>query len=126
LHSGDEQVRSTGEVGVVVRTGGERVRGRDDVRVLSCGSRERKRREGCAQLLGPPSRELSCGFRTRSGMTAALENGAVDVVGLTRPITHEPDFPRRILDGSTETSLPRPQRVGVKLVDDLLNSAWHQ
>jgi 2,4-dienoyl-CoA reductase-like NADH-dependent reductase (Old Yellow Enzyme family) len=59
-------------------------------------------------------------------MTAALENGAVDIVGLARPITHEPDFPRRILEGSTETSLPRPQRVGVKLVDDLLNSAWHQ
>ena len=69
---------------------------------------------------------LSGGFRTRSGMTAALESGAVDIVGLARPITHEPDFPRRILDGSTETSLARPQRVGVKLVDDLLNSAWHQ
>jgi 2,4-dienoyl-CoA reductase-like NADH-dependent reductase (Old Yellow Enzyme family) len=69
---------------------------------------------------------LSGGFRTRSGMTAALESGAVDIVGLARPIAHEPDFPRRILDGTTETSLARPQRVGVKVVDDLLNSAWHQ
>jgi 2,4-dienoyl-CoA reductase-like NADH-dependent reductase (Old Yellow Enzyme family) len=69
---------------------------------------------------------LSGGFRTRTGMIDAVEGCAVAVIGLARPIAHEPDFPRRILAGTTETSLAQPQTVGRKDIDDLLNSAWHQ
>jgi 2,4-dienoyl-CoA reductase-like NADH-dependent reductase (Old Yellow Enzyme family) len=69
---------------------------------------------------------LSGGFRTRRGMTEAVAGGAVDLIGLARPITHEPDFRRRVLDGSAEVSLAKPQTVGRKEIDDLLNSAWHQ
>jgi hypothetical protein len=36
------------------------------------------------------------------------------------------DFPRRILDGTTEVSLAKPQRVGNKNIDDLLSGAWYQ
>jgi hypothetical protein len=59
-------------------------------------------------------------------MIDAVAGGAVDVIGLARPIAHEPDFPRRILAGTTHASLARPQTVGRREIDDLLNSAWHQ
>jgi 2,4-dienoyl-CoA reductase-like NADH-dependent reductase (Old Yellow Enzyme family) len=69
---------------------------------------------------------LTGGFRTRQGMKDALDSGAVDIVGLARPITYEPDLPRRLLDGTAEKSLVTPKTLGHKNIDDLLNSAWHQ
>jgi 2,4-dienoyl-CoA reductase-like NADH-dependent reductase (Old Yellow Enzyme family) len=69
---------------------------------------------------------LTGGFRTRQAMNDALDSGAVDVVGLARPITYEPDLPHRLLDGTAEKSLVTPKTLGHKAVDDLLNSAWHQ
>jgi 2,4-dienoyl-CoA reductase-like NADH-dependent reductase (Old Yellow Enzyme family) len=69
---------------------------------------------------------LTGGFRTRQGMSDALDSGAVDVVGLARPITYEPDLPQRLLDGTAEKSLVTPKTLGHKNIDDLLNSAWHQ
>jgi 2,4-dienoyl-CoA reductase-like NADH-dependent reductase (Old Yellow Enzyme family) len=69
---------------------------------------------------------LTGGFRTRQGMNDALDSGAVDIVGLARPITYEPDLPQRLLDGTAEKSLVTPKTLGHKTVDDLLNSAWHQ
>jgi 2,4-dienoyl-CoA reductase-like NADH-dependent reductase (Old Yellow Enzyme family) len=69
---------------------------------------------------------LSGGFRSRTAMIDAVESGAADVIGLARPIAVEPDFPRRILDGTTEVSLAKPQRVGNKNIDDLLSGAWYQ
>jgi hypothetical protein len=69
---------------------------------------------------------LTGGFRTRQGMNDALDSGAVDVVGLARPITYEPDLPQRLLDGTAEKSLVTPKTLGHKNIDDLLNSAWHQ
>ena len=69
---------------------------------------------------------LTGGFRTRQGMKDALDSGAVDIVGLARPITYEPDLPQRLLDGTAEKSLVTPKTLGHKNIDDLLNSAWHQ
>lgn len=69
---------------------------------------------------------LSGGFRTRTAMIDAVESGAADVIGLARPIAVEPDFPRRILDGTTEISLAKPEKIGNKKVDDLLSGAWYQ
>jgi 2,4-dienoyl-CoA reductase-like NADH-dependent reductase (Old Yellow Enzyme family) len=69
---------------------------------------------------------LSGGFRSRTAMIDAVESGAADVIGLARPIAVEPDFPRRILDGSTEVSVAKPQKVGNKNIDDLLSGAWYQ
>jgi 2,4-dienoyl-CoA reductase-like NADH-dependent reductase (Old Yellow Enzyme family) len=37
------------------------------------------------------------GFRTRTGMEAALASGDCDVIGLGRPLCWQPDFPRRLL-----------------------------
>jgi 2,4-dienoyl-CoA reductase-like NADH-dependent reductase (Old Yellow Enzyme family) len=69
---------------------------------------------------------LSGGFRSRTAMIDAVESGAADVIGLARPIAVEPDFPRRILDGSTGVSVAKPQKVGNKNIDDLLSGAWYQ
>ena len=69
---------------------------------------------------------LTGGFRTRQNMNDALDSGAVDIVGLARPITYEPDLPRRLLDGTADQSLVVPKTIGHKTIDDLLNSAWHQ
>ena len=40
------------------------------------------------------------GFRSKAAMEDALASGAIDVVGLARPLCTEPDLPRRLLDGS--------------------------
>jgi 2,4-dienoyl-CoA reductase-like NADH-dependent reductase (Old Yellow Enzyme family) len=69
---------------------------------------------------------LSGGFRTRQGMIEALRGGAVDLIGLARPLAHEPDLPQRLLAGTAETSLVRPHTVGHKVIDDLIDGLWHQ
>jgi 2,4-dienoyl-CoA reductase-like NADH-dependent reductase (Old Yellow Enzyme family) len=68
---------------------------------------------------------LTGGFRSRAGMEAALASGAVDVVGLARPLAQEPDFARRVLDGSTDHSEVEPRRTGIATLDGLLEVAWY-
>ncbi len=46
---------------------------------------------------------LTGGFRTRAGMEQALAGGAVDVIGLARPLCTDAQVPRRLLAGSDET-----------------------
>ena len=48
---------------------------------------------------------LTGGFRTADGMVAALESGAIDLVGLGRPLTVQPDFPAALLAGHTHESV---------------------
>jgi hypothetical protein len=69
---------------------------------------------------------LTGGFRTRQGMNDVVDSGAVDVVGLARPITYEPDLPQRLLDGTAEKSLLSLKSLGHRTFDDLVNSVWHQ
>ena len=69
---------------------------------------------------------LTGGFRTRPGMKDALDSGAVDVVGLARPITYEPDLPQRLLVGTADKSLLSPKTLGHRTLDDVVNSVWHQ
>lgn len=47
------------------------------------------------------------GFRSRSAMQQALQDGELDIVGLGRPLCVEPDACNRLLDGSLER-LPSP------------------
>ncbi|MEV8612134.1 NADH:flavin oxidoreductase/NADH oxidase family protein [Amycolatopsis sp. NPDC051373] len=69
---------------------------------------------------------LTGGFRSHAAMAEAVTSGSVDLVGLARPITHDPTFPHRLLtDPATHSAAPTP-KVGHKLLDDLLNSSWHQ
>ncbi len=58
------------------------------------------------------------GFRTRAGMEAALGDGDCDMIGLGRPLCWQPDFPRRLLDRTTD---------GIERIEDRLNirrSGW--
>lgn len=62
---------------------------------------------------------LTGGFRTAEAMNDAVATGAVDLVGLGRPLTVEPDVPRGLLDGTVTASHVRPRRSGIRLVDSL-------
>ena len=72
---------------------------------------------------------LTGGMRSTAAMESALGSGAVDVIGLARPMTFTPDLPRRLLDGSLAVA-PGPAiklRSRVRLLDDALQVAWfHQ
>jgi hypothetical protein len=48
------------------------------------------------------------GFRTRSGMDAALAGGHTDMIGLARPFCLDPDFPARMFAGQLDR-LPVPE-----------------
>ena len=59
------------------------------------------------------------GFRTAEGMAAAVRSGAVDIVGLARPLALEPDLPKRILAGEDFVSRVRRLTTGSRTVDKL-------
>ena len=42
------------------------------------------------------------GFRTGSAMIEALERGDLDLIGIGRPMTADPDFPKKLLSGEIE------------------------
>lgn len=69
---------------------------------------------------------LTGGFRTAEGMAGALRSGAVDLVGLARTIAVEPDLPSRLLSGEATEARSVNTRVGVRLFDDLLQTAWYR
>jgi hypothetical protein len=59
-------------------------------------------------------------------MEDAIATGAVDVIGMARPMTHTPDLPARLLDGSLAAAPPVRIRSRVRLIDDALQAAWFQ
>ena len=66
------------------------------------------------------------GFRTAAGMVDAVQSGSVDLVGLARPITVEPDLPNKLLDGTAAAAQHVDIGVGIRMLDDLLQVVWHQ
>ncbi|MEQ1506375.1 MAG: NADH:flavin oxidoreductase/NADH oxidase family protein, partial [Myxococcota bacterium] len=69
---------------------------------------------------------LTGGFRTRAGMDEALASGAVDLIGLARPLAVEPDLPRRLLSGAAERAVPVKLHTGIRPLDAVLTGAWYQ
>lgn len=69
---------------------------------------------------------LTGGFRTKAGMLDALEGGAVDVIGMARPIAAEPDLPARLLSGEADAARPVRLATGIKTLDALIQGAWYQ
>jgi 2,4-dienoyl-CoA reductase-like NADH-dependent reductase (Old Yellow Enzyme family) len=68
---------------------------------------------------------LSGGFRTAAAMSEAITSGAVDLIGLGRPLALEPDLPRRLLDGAATASTVRPRRTGIARIDGAAETAWY-
>ncbi|MBO0842375.1 MAG: NADH:flavin oxidoreductase/NADH oxidase family protein [Nocardioides sp.] len=68
---------------------------------------------------------LTGGFRTAEGMVDAIGSGAVDLVGLGRPLTVQPDFPADLLAGRTDESVVNPRRSGIKLLDNLTELTYY-
>ena len=70
---------------------------------------------------------LTGSFRTATGMAAAVAGGAVDVIGLARPLAVEPDLPDRLLHGLNPRQSLRPIRTGLGAIDarGLMEVVWY-
>lgn len=69
---------------------------------------------------------LTGGMRSAAVMVDALASGAVDVVGMARPMIHTPELPARLFDGSIAAAPAVQIRSRVKLIDNALQAAWYQ
>ncbi|MFO0613003.1 MAG: NADH:flavin oxidoreductase/NADH oxidase family protein [Polyangiaceae bacterium] len=69
---------------------------------------------------------LTGGFRTRAGMVDALAGGAVDVVGLARPLAVDPDLPRGLLSGARDAARPVKLATGIANLDSVIQGSWYQ
>lgn len=67
------------------------------------------------------------GFRSGAAMQAALTAGAVDVIGLARPLALEPDLPRRLLAAPDRTrSQFALHTIGIRALDAAADLMWTQ
>ena len=69
---------------------------------------------------------LTGGMRTAETMAEVIRSGAVDVVGMARPLSFEPDLPKQILSGERDGAKVVKLSTGVKKVDDMLQIFWFQ
>jgi len=69
---------------------------------------------------------LTGGMRSRAVMEAALASGAVDVIGLARPMTHAPELPAQLLAGTVDVAPTVRIRSRVRVIDDALQVLWFQ
>lgn len=67
---------------------------------------------------------ITGGMRSAGAMREALAAG-LDVVGVGRPLTVEPEFPRRLLTEPNATSNLRPIKSGIKMMDGAAELIWH-
>jgi 2,4-dienoyl-CoA reductase-like NADH-dependent reductase (Old Yellow Enzyme family) len=69
---------------------------------------------------------LTGGLRTRQTMEDLVHGGAVDVIGIARPMAFVPDYPARILASGHEPQLPQGLRpLGYRPLDGYLQLAIH-
>lgn len=69
---------------------------------------------------------LTGGLRSAAAMKQALTSGAVDLIGLARPMAYEPELPARLLDGSAQAAAKIAFSTGVQKLDGLAGLAWYQ
>lgn len=67
------------------------------------------------------------GFRTASGMQAALASGSLDLCGMGRLLAVEPDAPLRLLEGKNPRETVQPIKTGIAVVDSggMMEVAWY-
>ncbi len=80
----------------------------------------RRVREVCTMPL-----MVTGGFRSRAAMLEALEEGALDLIGMARPLAAEPDLPARLLAGAAERSTVVPRRTWPRGLDLVAEGGWH-
>lgn len=68
---------------------------------------------------------LTGGFRTVGAMRTALRSGAIDVVGIGRPLAVDSDGPAGLLDGSRTSIRSGDKKIGHKQLDGLTDLYWH-
>lgn len=70
---------------------------------------------------------LTGGFRTLNAMGNAISSGAIDIVGLARPLAIEPDLPSRLLKGLESAHKMHNITTGINFIDKLgmLELTWH-
>ena len=83
---------------------------------------EKIRRESSVALA------VTGGFRTHKGMAEAVASGAVDMVGLGRPLAVDPQLPNKILAGEAYTSPVGHVSTGFRKVDQfsMLQVTWYE
>ncbi len=69
---------------------------------------------------------LTGGFRSRAAMQDALASGAVDVIGMARPLAVEPELPAALLREDCAGARLRPLTTGWKTLDSLITGSWYQ
>jgi len=69
---------------------------------------------------------LTGGFRTRAAMDEALGSGAVDVIGMARPLAIEPELPAALLDGRCTGSRSPRLATGWSTLDSIITGSWYQ
>ncbi|KZB87611.1 NADH:flavin oxidoreductase/NADH oxidase family protein [Amycolatopsis regifaucium] len=65
------------------------------------------------------------GFTSPGGMADALRSGALDVIGLGRPLVVDPALPGRLLRGDDARAERKAPKTGLSLADSLLEIQWH-
>ena len=69
---------------------------------------------------------LTGGMRTRAGIDDALGSGAVDLVGLARPLCVAPDLPRDLIEGRVDRAPSvEPPRVALPRLAAAAGPAWY-
>jgi 2,4-dienoyl-CoA reductase-like NADH-dependent reductase (Old Yellow Enzyme family) len=68
---------------------------------------------------------LTGGFRTAEAMNDAVASGGIDIVGLGRPLTLEPDAPGALLTGSVDRTTVRVRLTGIRLIDSLTELTFY-
>lgn len=68
---------------------------------------------------------LTGGFRTADAMNDAVASGGIDLVGLGRPLTLEPDVPGALLDGSVDHTTVKVHSSGIRLIDSLTELTFY-
>ena len=71
---------------------------------------------------------LTGGFRTARGMARAIESGAVDVVGLARPLCVDPELPNKIISGADYEAPMRKLSTGIGALDKMgmVEITWYE
>ncbi|HUS23234.1 MAG TPA: NADH:flavin oxidoreductase/NADH oxidase family protein [Aeromicrobium sp.] len=68
---------------------------------------------------------LTGGFRSAEAMNDAVASGGIDLVGLGRPLTLQPDIPGALLDGAADRAYVKVHQTGVRLIDSLTELTYY-